>query len=129
MCGGAKPLDEFHRYARQGRQVWCKPCRKEYDRAYHARNAERRRLQVKERRIRLVRLNRHLKAFGPCADCGGRFHLAAMEWDHLPGHTKHDDVASLARAGKTRQFHAELAKCELVCANRHAVRSYERRGA
>ena len=127
LCGAIKPLDEFHLYTRQGRQRWCKPCRKEYDRAYHARYAEKRRLQAKERRIRLVRLNQHLKAFGSCADCGGRFHPASMEWDHVPGHTKHDDVSSLARAGKTRQFHAELAKCELVCANCHAVRSYERR--
>ena len=122
-----KALGEFHLYSRQGRQAWCKPCRKKYDRAYHARNAEKRRLQVKEARFRLVRVNQHLKAFGPCADCGRRFHPAAMEWDHLPGHTKRDDVSSLARAGKTNQFHAELTKCELVCANCHAVRSYERR--
>jgi len=127
MCGEVKPLGAFHLYSRQGHQVWCKPCRKEYDRAYHARNAERRRLQVKEARFRLVRLNRHLKALTACADCGGHFHPAAMEWDHLPGSEKLDDVSSLARAGKTKQFHSELSKCELVCANCHAVRSYERR--
>jgi hypothetical protein len=127
MCGEVKPLDQFHPYSRQGHQTWCKPCRKEYDKAYHARNAEKRRLQVREARFRLVRVNQHLKAFGPCADCGGRFHPAAMEWDHLPGNVKRDDVSSLAMSGKTKQFHAELAKCELVCANCHAVRSHDRR--
>ena len=57
-----KPIGEFHLYSRQGRQAWCKPCRKEYDRAYHARNAEKRRLQVKEARFRLVRLNQQARA-------------------------------------------------------------------
>ena len=54
MCGEVKPLDEFHLYARQGDHVWCKPCRKEYDRAYHARNAEKRRVQARHRRRVLV---------------------------------------------------------------------------
>ena len=127
MCGVERPLEEFHLYTRSGRQAWCKPCRKEYDRAYHARNIEKRRRQVKERRRRLVALNQELKSARPCADCGRCFHPAAMEWDHLPGHEKRDDVSTLARTGKTKQFHVELEKCELVCANCHAVRSYERR--
>lgn len=127
MCREAKPLDDFHRSARYGRQAWCKDCRRLYDRAYHARNAQKRRRQVRERRQRLVELNGNLKASRPCADCGGRFHPAAMEWDHLPGTEKLDDISTLARTGKTRQFHRELEKCELVCANCHAVRSFARR--
>ena len=50
-----------------------------------------------------------------------------MEWDHLPGTEKLEDISNLARHGKTRQFHPELVKSELICANCHAVRSYERR--
>ena len=129
MCGEVKPFGEFHHYSRDGHQFWCKPCRREYDRTYHARTAETRRAQVRHRRKRLVGMNRELKASRTRADCGGRFHPAAMEWDHLPGTEKLADVATLARTGKTRQFYREIAKCELVCANCHAVRSYERRGA
>ena len=127
MCGRRKPLDEFHRDTRHGHQARCKLCRREYDRAYQARNAEKRRRQAKERRKRLVALNHTMKASMSCADCGGSFHPAAMEWDHLPGEEKLDDISTLARTGKTRQFHRELEKCELVCANCHAVRSFERR--
>src|SRR6266705_6369282 len=127
MCGADKPLEAFHRSARNGRQAWCKDCRRSYDRAYHERNAEKRRRQVRELRQRLVDFNRELKASMPRADCRRHFHPAAMEWDHLPGAKKLGDISTLARTGKTRQFHRELAKCELVCANCHAVRSFERR--
>lgn len=52
-----------------------------------------------------------------------------MEFDHLPGTTKHSDVATLVVRGCTQLAYAEVLKCELVCANCHAVRTYERREA
>jgi hypothetical protein len=43
---------------------------------------------------------------------------------------KLDDVANLLqRSHSKRAILAEIAKCELVCANCHAVRSLARRGA
>jgi len=79
------------------------------------------------RRLRLKELNRRLKTTTPCADCGGLFHPVAMQWDHLPGLEKGAEISNLVKAGMTTRFHEELEKCELVCANCHAVRSYERR--
>lgn len=59
-------------------------------------------------------------------DCGGRFHFRAMQWDHVRGN-KLDDIAEMVRKGRTREaILTEIAKCELVCANCHAVRTYER---
>src|SRR5690349_16960489 len=85
-CGEQKPIEHFHRWGRgDGRQPWCKACRQEYDREYHARNRQLRLRQVKERRRRFNEWHDHLKASTPCADCGQRFHPAAMAWDHLPG--------------------------------------------
>jgi NADH:ubiquinone oxidoreductase subunit F (NADH-binding) len=110
-----------------GRQPWCKPCRKDYDREYHARNRARRQEQVKERRRRLHEWNNRIKSSTPCADCGRTFHPVAMTWDHLPGTDKVTEVSNLVRAGKTIQARKEIEKCEVVCANCHAVRSYERR--
>jgi len=63
----------------------------------------------------------------PCADCGGQFHPAAMTFDHLPGTTKRADVATLVIRSSISVARAEIAKCELVCANCHAIRTYERR--
>ena len=127
-CGLEKSLDDFHHWnQRDGRQVWCKACRKAYDREYHQSNRIRRQEQVRARRKRLQAWNNALKASAPCADCGGFFHPMAMTWDHLPGNEKVDEVSNLVKAGKTLQARNEIEKCELVCANCHAVRSYDRR--
>ena len=77
----------------------------------------------------MVTWNRELKSRTPCADCGGRFHPDAMTWDHLPGHEKLSDISTLIRRRFRRKVILdEIEKCELVCANCHAVRTYERRG-
>ena len=108
MCYEIKPLGEFHLYSRRGRQAWCKPCRREYDRAYHSRNAEKRRVQARHRRRVLVALNHELKSSRPCTDCGGRFHPAAMEWDHLPGTGSSKTSATWHATGKLGNFMRSL---------------------
>jgi hypothetical protein len=51
-----------------------------------------------------------------------------MQWDHLPGFEKLGDV-SAAFWGRSRlEVLAEIAKCELVCANCHTIRTFERSG-
>jgi predicted HNH restriction endonuclease len=49
-----------------------------------------------------------------------------MQWDHPPGVEKLAHVAELYRGRRDRVL-TEIAKCELVCANCHAVRTHERR--
>ena len=61
-----------------------------------------------------------------CADCGGRFHPAAMEFDHLPSTQKRFILARASHRGMGAVL-AELQKCELVCANCHRERTVARR--
>jgi hypothetical protein len=125
-CGCVKSVDEFHRRGKIC-QAWCKPCRREYDAAYFQLTRERRRDQKRERRARLAEWYRDLKAGRPCADCGGTFHYAAMVWDHVPGQGKEVEVSRLLMQGQSkRRILEEIARCELVCANCHAVRTVER---
>jgi hypothetical protein len=50
-----------------------------------------------------------------------------MHWDHLPGSTKRREVSMMALGGFRREtILDEISKCELVCANCHAVRTFER---
>jgi hypothetical protein len=127
-CGTKKPLSDFHRSSRHGQQAWCKRCRQEYDREYHQRTRSIRLAQKKRRHQEIWAWYVALKR-KPCADCGKAFPPAAMAWDHLPGRAKVSEVSLLVRRrfGK-RAILAEIAKCELVCANCHAVRSQQRRG-
>ena len=124
-CGVEKPLDEFHRHASRGRQSWCKTCRRAYDHDYHLSVRELRLKQKRAWKNARVAWARSLKE-GPCADCGGTFHPAAMHWDHRPGTTKLFDVSVGVPRYSLEAIFAEIAKCDLVCANCHAVRTYER---
>jgi len=49
-----------------------------------------------------------------------------MQWDHLPGTVKLGEISSKIRTWSTKLIFDELAKCELVCANCHAIRTYKR---
>lgn len=63
----------------------------------------------------------------PCTDCRRIFHPSAMGFDHLPGATKVRDVSTLVTTGCMQMAIVEIAKCDLVCANCHAIRTYIRR--
>jgi DNA-binding transcriptional regulator YdaS (Cro superfamily) len=63
----------------------------------------------------------------PCADCGGRFAQCSMDFDHRDPLMKVARVPSLiGRAGVARIL-AEAAKCDIVCANCHRLRTFKRR--
>jgi hypothetical protein len=126
-CQCTKPVDAFHRSNRRdGRQVYCKTCRKTYDAGYHRTWGEKRRAQKREWQRRRAAWFRSLKEGRPCTDCGAILDPAAMHWDHLPGVEKTGDVGDLARRAPRERILTEIAKCELVCANCHAVRTVAR---
>lgn len=61
----------------------------------------------------------------PCKDCKNSYHIEAMEFDHCRGEKKFE----LSRGTKygTKTVRAEIAKCDLVCANCHRIRTAARR--
>lgn len=61
----------------------------------------------------------------PCMDCGGRFHHCQMEFDHRPDETKLLAIAR-NRGAKLERLLAEIEKCDIVCANCHALRTWQR---
>jgi hypothetical protein len=83
-------------------------------------------LALAERRALVDRI----KVERGCADCGFNAHPHALEFDHLPGTRKIDTVARLATTRPRSPIDgllAEIAKCEVVCANCHAIRTAGRR--
>jgi hypothetical protein len=63
-----------------------------------------------------------------CADCGYRGHHAALDFDHLPGTAKVRDIKSGQQLGWAA-LQEEVAKCDVVCANCHRIRTFVRRAA
>lgn len=62
----------------------------------------------------------------PCVDCERSFHFAAMHFDHRPGEIKTFEISETSRIPSEEALLAEIAKCDLVCACCHAVRTWER---
>ncbi len=59
----------------------------------------------------------------PCADCGGVFPTYVMDFDHRNREEKLFNVARRLH-GKLDTLLDEIAKCDVVCANCHRIRTY-----
>ena len=64
----------------------------------------------------------------PCEDCGARFDPCAMDFDHRDPATKQHTVTRMVGRASTEAILAEVAKCDIVCANCHRVRTWRRAG-
>jgi hypothetical protein len=110
-----------YRASEQGQRVY---------REYIARNpqvVEATKVRSLERRERIKTYVDELKQASPCADCKQSFHPVAMDFDHLPGHTKLKSIAYMVmRRWSLSSIIEEIAKCEIVCSNCHRVRTIKR---
>ncbi len=59
----------------------------------------------------------------PCTDCGIQYPFYVMQFDHLGDK---EFTPSNAGASSVKRVLAEIAKCEVVCANCHAECTYQR---
>ncbi len=63
----------------------------------------------------------------PCADCHVPYPYYVMDFDHLPEYKKEFAIGRAVDLKKSlSQIKKEIAKCELVCANCHRIRTYKR---
>lgn len=81
--------------------------------------------RMRVRKLEAAALITSLKS-GPCVDCGKSYPPRAMDFDHLSD--KRFQVANMVRAKSTKGvILREVAKCELVCANCHRIRTAKRK--
>ncbi len=94
-----------------------------YNVEYYARNREREMARVVERQQATLAWLRDLRRV-PCMDCGGIFAPHVMDFDHRDPTTKSFGLASENVYLKSRAvLEAEVAKCDVVCANCHRIRT------
>ena len=100
----------------------------EYQRRYHREHYERNRdrylQQAKDQRNAMRGIVRSQKE-KPCADCGVQYPYYVMQFDHVTG-VKEATISRRTVSWGASKLLAEIAKCEVVCANCHAVRTYRR---
>ena len=62
----------------------------------------------------------------PCADCGGQFPEYMKDFDHVPG--RGPKLFNLGQPDRSMAVvKAEMAKCDIVCANCHRIRTWTRK--
>jgi hypothetical protein len=109
-------------------QAYCIPCQREYRRTHYRANREVYLQRKRERDRRIRELAEKAKA-KPCADCGIQYAPWQTDFDHVQGN-KVMRVADLVRRKVSiRKLKAEIAKCDVVCANCHRNRTHYRRMA
>jgi hypothetical protein len=131
-CGELKPESDFcwRRKHRGQRDNYCRPCRAAYKHEHYAKhraryvaNAMRRKNAIAaERAAYLVEFFRERG----CSDCGELDPLV-LEFDHLGD--KSFDIARGVRNHSWPAVLAEIAKCDVVCANCHRRRTAIRAGS
>jgi hypothetical protein len=112
------------REQKDGLQPWCRECKKVQDTGYYQRNEPRYLKYNREQYERLKHGLIKLKEL-PCADCGGVFPPYVMDFDHFDASQKRFDVGR-ARKHSLALLKSEIARCELVCANGHRIRTHGR---
>lgn len=108
---GAKKRREKATKESQRYHNWCRPCHNEV-------------MKEKQRAVRDLLAS--LKRF-PCIDCGRSFHPTCMDFDHRPDTEKLFTISAECGGKAFQAVMLEVAKCEIVCATCHRIRTWNRR--
>ena len=98
----------------------------EYNRAWYRRNRKRVVGKTSARRRLICLWLREYKSLKPCVDCGAVYPHYVMDLDHRDPETKVDHLSNMVRRKGLGAVKAEVEKCDLVCANCHRIRTFER---
>ena len=127
VCKEAKPLTEFplRSAVRQTRQWICLSCQRAYTKEWYHRNRTKQIAAAYVRRVReATNLGRKVREYlddHPCVDCG-ESDADVLDFDHL--RDKRADVSRLVHIAVAWDvIVAEIAKCEVRCANCHRRRT------
>lgn len=131
-CAATKPLTDFVLKAGK-RENRCKVCKNARSRELYKNRVEASSPERKAQIRKNVKVWRHnhkkalddYKASKPCLDCGRKYPSYVMDFDHRDPSTKEFSVSSAFRVGTSKErVEAEIAKCDLVCANCHRERTH-----
>ena len=132
-CAQTKPLDQFppiRRSEPDKLQCWCRQCFAEANGRNYRSNAERERARIYRNRARRIaeaqaRAIEYLLGH-PCVDCAEK-DIVVLQFDHL--RDKSIDVSVMISTGASwHRIEAEIAKCEMRCANCHHKKTARERG-
>lgn len=128
-CKEEKDESNFFK-KRNGLQSHCKKCQNEYTKNHYLNNKQ---YYKDKARNYCEPILKDLREFvikeksKPCVDCKKSFHPFCMDFDHRENEDKISEIATLVRqCVAIEMLKNEIAKCDLVCANCHRLRTFKR---
>lgn len=109
---------------KDGLQRKCKPCQKNLSNKHYKNNKQKYADNLKKRRFKVRSVIKCLKETTPCTDCKIQYPFYVMQFDHL--RDKEFGISHAVKEQTLSRILNEIEKCEIVCANCHAKRSYQR---
>lgn len=129
-CDTSKELSHFRSRGNGKLQPMCKECHKLYDKIWHERNKQRRNaLKRDKKKLRAAPIKKTIREYKNknCADCGQIFPFYVMQFDHIDTNKEYTVGNMLTGDYSLEKIMKEISKCEVVCANCHAIRTWTRR--
>lgn len=130
-CEIIKSIDQFSKNSKRKDKhaAYCKPCQYACQAVWYKHNKERHLKNVNKRskayRQEVLQWYKDLKK-APCTDCRKSYHSSLMEYDHVD--TKRDKISEMVNGKCSKEvILSEIARCELVCAMCHKVRTWNRK--
>jgi hypothetical protein len=126
-CGNPKELDEFpaNKTKKDGRSETCLVCKREYNRKHYEANKGYY-IDKSQKRKNLARqLFKEYKSKLKCGHCG-QDHPATLQFHHKdPSEKKFTISTAIGRNWPLSKIEEEIVKCEVLCANCHAILHWE----
>jgi hypothetical protein len=105
---------------------YCKSCHNEYQKEHYKKNPQSIKTSIKRRRIKTREWIKQKKN-SPCIDCGKKYPWYVMDFDHVKGSKKFNLSIAANKVYSIKKIEEEIKKCELVCANCHRIRTFNKK--
>lgn len=131
-CRQTKSASEFNKSVnrKDGLQVYCRLCRRVIDKDFYDRNPTRRGTIRNRHEAARVATRKWVMSYlleHPCVDCGEPDPIV-LDFDHV-GDDKREGIAEMIKRGfSLTSIRAEVAKCQVRCANCHRRITAKRHG-
>lgn len=101
----------------------CKDCLKKRDEEGRKRRGDNRAAYSKYKAFKAREWSYNYLLTHPCVDCGEK-RIATLQYDHIDPSDKKMGIATMVSKGhRVEEIEKEVEKCEVRCANCHAVRT------
>jgi hypothetical protein len=130
VCNEEKDINDFStdKGRKDGKRKDCKICNRIRQNKRYANSATVRANQKEIHRKRRIRFSNFIYNYyktHPCVDCGNS-DPRVLQLDHVRG-AKSYNVARMSHCSMAK-IEAEIAKCEVRCANCHSIKTAEQQG-